>query len=170
MPNTLSPALIKALDRFADDPWGQQCSVIAKPVARPHKQVFSSRNYPLSTPETSMFTRVGQTVKRRIQVNKALARWHEGERVVTHVVGATEPVPSQAEQIITLGMLCEARRAGRVIVGIVSAIHSDSRLTLLVPSEASARRVAWQRIVVGVQRHLRVLSNDGVVFLPVSHH
>jgi 5-methylcytosine-specific restriction endonuclease McrA len=167
MPNTLSPALIKALDRFADDPCGQRCSVIAKPIARPHKQVFSSRNYPLSTPETSMFTRVGQTVKRRIQVNKALARWHEGERVVTQVVGATEPVPSQAEQIITLGMLCEARRAGRMIVGIVSAIHSDSRLTLLVPSEASARRVAWQRIVVGVQRHLRVLSNDGVVFLPV---
>lgn len=161
-----SSAMFQALVSFASNPWVQRCSFIARPIARPRKQVFSARNYPLSTPERGAFSRVGQTIKRRIQVNNALARWHEGERVVVKVVSATEEVPEQAEQIIKLGMLCEGRRAGQIITGIVGAIHSDSRLTLLVPRAADAHHIVWRRIVVGVQRHLRVLSSDRVVFLP----
>jgi hypothetical protein len=163
----LSPAMNQALTDFASNPWPHRCSFVAKPIARPRKQVFSARNYPLATPARGAFTRIHQTVKRRIQVNRGLARWRDGNRPVARVIRVTEPLPDHAAQIIRLGMLCEGQRAGRVTTGIVRAIHADNRLTLLVPESVEAQRVVWQRTVVGVQRHLRVLSSDGVIFLRV---
>lgn len=155
---------------FADvgaNPQAYPMQFIAKPIARPRKQRFTARNYPDTTPLRSPYVRVGRTIKRRVRVNRALALWREDEQVVVRVVGLDEEWPEAAHQLITTGMLCEGQRAGRTVVGIVSAIHSTGRLTLLVPGQVSAERVRWQRVVISPRKHLRVLSSDRVVFLPV---
>lgn len=137
---------------------------IAKPIARSRKQIFNSRNYPLSTTSHSTFVRFSRTVKRRVRVNAALAIWLQEGRNMTRVIRHGELFPEGAQRV-AIGMLCQGRRAGRSITGIVAAIHSTGRMTLLVPDFTTTKRVLWQRIVVSPQHHLRILSTDRVLFL-----
>jgi hypothetical protein len=116
----------------------------------------------------SPYVQVGRTIKRRVRVNRALAVWYANEQPLVRSVGVDEADPATAQLLITTGMLCECRRAGYRIVGLVSAVHSSGRLTLSVPHMAGPDRVRWQRIIVSPRLHLRVLSNDPVVFLPIS--
>jgi hypothetical protein len=68
--------------------------------------------------------------------------------------------------MIILGMLCEGRKNNQPVTGIVAAIHSTGRLTLLRPDNVREDDIAWQRVVASPQQHLRVLSTDRVVFMP----
>jgi hypothetical protein len=65
-------------------------------------------------------------------------------------------------------MLCEGRRSDKLIVGIVAAIHTTGRLTLLIPDSASSERVFWQRVVISPRKHLRVLSSDRMLFFQMK--
>jgi 5-methylcytosine-specific restriction endonuclease McrA len=161
----LSAKLWAELEAFLEKPTAKGAGFIARPIARPRKQVFTGRNYPLDTPLNAAYTRVGQTVKRRVRVNAGLIRWQERKRMRVQVVKADEHVPRQAGQVVKAGMLCEARYQGKSVIGIVQAIHSSGRLTLLVPQHASVAGVVWKRVVVGTRRHLRIVSSDRVVFL-----
>lgn len=163
----LPPALAAAWTYFrapSDQPWP---TYLAKPIARPRKQRFTARNYPKETLTGGVYLRVGTAIKRRVRVNRGLLRQTYQRRVTIRVVGVHEPIPEAGGQWITHGMLCEARRAGQKIVGIVAAVHSSGRLTLLVPQRATSTQVWWDRVVVGAQRYLRVLSTDRVIFLPI---
>jgi hypothetical protein len=111
---------------------------------------------------------VGRTIKRRVRVNRALALWDERGETVIRVIGLDEAPPEAAHQLVTTGMLCEGHRAGHTVVGLVSAIHSSGRMTLLVPGAVAGERVRWQRVVISPRMHLRVLSRDRVLFLPVA--
>ncbi len=144
---------------------GRLSLTVAKPIAQPTKQSYSSRNYSLRTPLRAGYQQIGTTIKRRIRVNKALviSPARRRSQVTVIPVGSTM-LPTTASTIIKQGMVCEATRAGQLIVGIVAAIHTAGRLTLLVPSEAQPDSVQWQRIVVSPRQGLRILSNDTVVF------
>jgi 5-methylcytosine-specific restriction endonuclease McrA len=142
--------------------------VVARPIARPVKQVYSARNYPLSTPRRAGFVRVGTTIKRRIRVNQALAITRHPQRRI-EVMPINTPMPSDSRQIIRLGMLCEGIRCEQTVTGVVAAIHSSGRLTLLTPESVRDRTVVWHRSVISPRQHLRVVSTDRVIFLPVAH-
>src|SRR5262249_35405800 len=164
----LSSELCAALNAFAAQPTLYVPATVMKPVSRPRKQRFTARNYPLSTPLEPSMVRVGQTIKRRVRVNRGLLVEQDGSRRVIRVVRIDDQLPDAPRQLITIGMVCEARRAGRLITGIVSAVHSDGRLTLLVPHSADAGRVEWNRVLVRPAIHLRVISTDHVLFLRMS--
>lgn len=161
---TISPHVQRAMSDFVANA-GRSHTLVANPITRPRKQVFTAHNYPLDTPLQPGFVRVGQTVKRRVQVNRGIALLHKGRRTRAQVVAAGEEPPAEPHQFVTIGMLCSAQRAGRTVVGIVRAVHSDCRLTLQVPVSATRDRVQWKRVVVSPRRNLRVLSSDSVVFL-----
>jgi hypothetical protein len=139
--------------------------MVAKPIARPVKQVFSGRNYPLSTPLRPGLMRVRQSVKRRIRVNRGLAVTIQDGRRRICVIPAHAEVPRDTTQVITQGMLCEGQRNKQRVVGIVAAIHSTGRLTLLVPNTVRVHNITWRRVVISPRQYLRVLSTDRVLFV-----
>jgi hypothetical protein len=141
--------------------------MVVRPIARPVKQVYSGRNYPLSTPQRTGYVRVGTTIKRRIQVNQALAITEHPQRHI-EVVPVNTVIPNDGRQIIRHGMLCESMRSDQLVIGVVTAIHSSGRLTLLAPETVREKTVVWCRTVVSPRKHLRVLSTDRVIFLRVS--
>jgi len=146
---------------------GSVPTTIAKPISRPSKQVFSGRNYPLATELRPVLVRVGGAIRRRIQVNRALTIVTTKTRRAVRAISADEPLPDGKAQIIKLGMLCEGLRRKQHIVGIVAAIHTAGRLTLLVPVTAGPTGVVWRRVVISPRRHLRILSTNSVIFLPL---
>jgi hypothetical protein len=139
--------------------------IVAKPIARPVKQVFSGRNYALSTAMRPGFVRIRQSIRRRIRVNRGLAVTIQDSRRRIRVLPADAVVPKDTTQVITQGMLCEGQRNKQSVVGIVAAIHSTGRVTLLVPNTARVDNVIWQRVVISPRQHIRVLSTDRVLFL-----
>jgi hypothetical protein len=139
---------------------------VAKPIARLRKQHFFAHNYSITTPINPSYVRVGQTIKRRVEVNRGLVLWRDESEVQTQVLRSNDPTPTNV-QIVKRGMLCEAQRAGRTFRGIVSAIQSSGRLTLLVPRKHN-NAIFWDRIVISPRKHFRILSNDGVVFLKLD--
>ena len=139
--------------------------VIAKPIARPTKQVFTGRNYPLTTPLRPGLVRLRQTVRKRVRVNQGLAMTIKGDHRVFQVISSGEAAPKHVAQMITLGMLCEAKYRTQPVTGIVAAIHSTGRLTLLLPDGKNTLGVDWRRVVVSSRKFLRVLSNDPVIFI-----
>jgi hypothetical protein len=160
--------LIAALHDVAAEPTERAPLVVARPISRPRKQVFTARNYPLSTPEGGPFVRVGTTIKRRVQVNEGLALWEEhGETKLRVITKGSQP-PDTAQRMVRLGMLCEGQRAGQRVQGIVSAVHSTGRLTLLVLKEASRTGIQWERVIISPRQHLRVLSTSRIIFLPAG--
>ena len=78
---------------------------------------------------------------------------------------ASEASNADTAQVVALGMLCEAKRNGEIVIGIVAAIHSTGRLTLLVPDTVRRDNVDWHRIVVSPRQHFRMLSTDHVLFM-----
>jgi 5-methylcytosine-specific restriction endonuclease McrA len=142
---------------------------LAKPIARPRKQRFSSRNYPLSTPVRPPYLQVGSTIKRRVRVNLGLAVWYRDGQVQTQVVREREQFPDGA-LAVRLGMLCQGRRANSIITGIVAAVHSTGRLTLRVPGTVTQPRVQWQRITISPRQHFRLISSDRVLFFAIRHN
>jgi 5-methylcytosine-specific restriction endonuclease McrA len=141
--------------------------LVVKPIAHSRKQVFTARNYPKATPLSAGFELKGRTVKRRLRVNRGLAIWHTKQKSRTVVIQSGHSIPSDADLFISAGFLCEARRAGRKVVGIVGAIHSTGRITLLVPKEVSPLAITWDRVVISPRLHFRLLGKDKVFFLPV---
>ncbi len=164
---TLSKQLCLELADFAAQPTLYVPVTVAKPISRPRKQRFTARNYPLSTALEPSMVRIRQTIKRRVRVNRGLIVEQQGDRSVIHVVRADQKAPDAGQRLITIGMLCEARRAGQLVTGIVSAVHSDGRLALLVPRSASAVDVVWDRVLVRPRIHLRVIGTDPVLFLRI---
>jgi 5-methylcytosine-specific restriction endonuclease McrA len=140
-------------------------SMIARPITRPTKQIFAGRNYPLTTRMRPGMVRLKHTIRRRVQVNRALAIGSKDGQRVVRAIPADQPIPA-GTQIIVLGMLCEGLRREQRVTGIVVAIHSTGRLTLLIPQAANSTGVAWKRVVVSPRQHLRVLSTDRVIFMP----
>ena len=138
---------------------------VAKPIAHPRKQVFTARNYPRSTPLGAGFEVKGRTIKRRLRVNRGLALWRTEQKSRTTIIEVGQPIPDDADLFISAGLLCEAQRAGKKIVGIVNAIHSTGRLTLLVPKDVNRLSVGWDRVVISPRSHFRVLGKDRVLFL-----
>lgn len=141
---------------------------VAYPVARPRKQIFTGRNYPLTTPVSPAYVQVGITVKRRVRVNLGIARWHNGRSVIAKVIPIGTHIPPKTEQFFRVGMLCQAQRAQNEITGVVTAIHSAGRLTLVRPITANPKGVQWERVVVSPRGKPRMLSTDRVIFFPLS--
>ena len=140
--------------------------VVAKPIARQTKQIFHAHNYGLKTPLRPGFVRIGTTIKRRVTTNRALWR-KQTTRTYVRVVGSYEQDAEAEGQRVVLGMFCECKRAGNIVRGIVSAIHSSGRVTLTVPTSVTSTRVEWKRIVVSPRKHLRILGNTSVIFICV---
>ena len=143
--------------------------IVAKPVGRPAKQVFSSRNYPLSTPLTTGFVHVKQAIKRRNRVNAGLAITNQAGRRQVQVLPAGVARKADSATVIAIGMLCEAKRNDETFVGIIAAIHSTGRLTIMVPETVHRDNIRWLRLVVSPRQHLRILNTNPVVFIhPLS--
>lgn len=144
-------------------------TVIAYPVPRPRKQRFIAYNYPPTTAPRADFVRTRRAVKRLVRVNRALAinRQNRHQQTVISIQESTSAHDLAETILIRPGMLCAVPRAGKPVVGIVSAIHSSGRLTLRVPVQANTYAVQWQSLAVSPRRSCRVLSTDRVVFLPV---
>ncbi len=166
--NILSTELCAALSTFMTQPTLYGPATVVKPISRPRKQHFTARNYALSTPLEPSMVRIGQAIKRRVRVNRGLLLEQQGGRQVIRVVRADQDIPNTASQLVTIGMFCEARRAGQLINGIVSAVHSDGRLALLIPRSADSSGVVWERLIIRARIHLRVMSSDSVLFLHVA--
>jgi hypothetical protein len=114
---------------------------------------------------------VGQTIKRRVRVNRGLWVRRQGAQVIVDVVSTGEPLATGHEregQWITHGMLCAGYRAGQRIIGIVNAIHSSGRVSLLTLEAAHQHGMRWHPVVVSPRQNLRVLSTDRVVLLPAD--
>jgi len=144
--------------------------VVAKPISRPRKQAFKSRAYRAGEQRGDIAS-AGRSLRRRVRVNQGLliTPTPHGNQVI--VVGVDEKLPVDAAttgRFITVGMLCVGQRVGRVVRGIVGAVQSRGRLTLLLVESASRERVAWRRVVVSPRQNLRVLSSEGVIFLRVK--
>lgn len=139
--------------------------MIAKPIARPAKQVFTSRHYPLSTKLRAGMVRFPHTIRRRVRVNQAIVVEVKRSRRVVRAVGMGELLPPAASQVIRLGMLCAGMRNEQRVVGIVSALHSSGRVTLLVPHQADSFGVAWDRVVVSPRQDMGILSTESIIFL-----
>jgi 5-methylcytosine-specific restriction endonuclease McrA len=147
--------------------------IIAYPVPRPRKQRFSSRNYPLHTPKRRDLMQVRQTLKRQIRVNAGLLVQRVNARITTTVMslgtGLSKGDDSRSV-LIRPGMLCAASRAGELVVGIVSAIHSSGRLSLRVLEDATSEQVSWRTVVVSPRQGIRLISTDRVIMMPLSSH
>ena len=141
---------------------------VVKPIARPRKQQFTARRYAKSTPRRPPYQMVHGAVRRRVRVNKGLAVWSSEDSNTVTVVPLGATIPAHTSVFIKIGMLCEARRNDALTIGIVSAVHSTGRLTLLAPSQASTVNIIWHRITIVPRLHIRVLSTDGIVFLPLQ--
>ena len=140
---------------------------VAVPVARPRKQVFSSRNYPLTTPINGRsLVHRGYTVKRYIRVNAALVLPRGRPRREAQVLHTVER--NANGQIIVIGMLCQAVRNGNTVTGIVAAIHSTGRLTLRTPLLDPQMKVSWVRTTITALQTLRVLSRERVLFFKAA--
>jgi 5-methylcytosine-specific restriction endonuclease McrA len=137
---------------------------IAKPIGRPRKQVFTARNYPLSLQSHRSYVQRGYTVKRLIRVNDALVVTPTAGRNHIRVICHGEPVPEDALCVVRLGMLCEGRRAGKRVIGIVCAIHSTGRLTLQIPASAGREGISWNRVIISPRQHLHILSTERIIF------
>lgn len=161
-PAALYPELLKVWEASDSVP-----TTVAKPISRPSKQVFAGRNYPLATRLRPGMVRLGSTIRRRVQVNRALVIETVKTRRAVRIIGANEPVPADAAQVIRLGALCEGLRSEQHVVGIVAALHTAGRLTLLVPENAGSIGINWRRVVISPRRHLRILSTDPIIFLPL---
>jgi 5-methylcytosine-specific restriction endonuclease McrA len=165
--DSLPTTLLAALLDFAAAP-GDVMTVVAKPIGRPRKQVYTARNYPLSTPLRSGLERVGQTIKRRNRVNLGLVvQKHQHQTTVTVLKAGSTPAASTAPHIIRLGMLCRGEKAGESVTGIVQAIHSSGKLTLITPARVRPSGVSWQRTIISPRQGLRIVSTDRVVFMKV---
>lgn len=142
---------------------------IAKPIARPIKQRFTSRNYSQKTTIHGNYVRHSTTVKRRTRVNLGIIVRGLGKQRKTSVIKIGDTNAEQG-QVIRLGLLCSGERSGTKITGIVGAIHSSGRVTLVHPHEVNEQRVQWQRTVVSPNQAFRIISTDRVVFfmMPVS--
>lgn len=163
----LTPRMLEQLLAFSSAPLAQPRVLAVKLVSRPRKQRYRARNYPLTTPLKPGMVRLKQAVKQLVRVNRGLAIIREGQRHCLQVVGVDDPLPANTLQLITIGMLCEAKRAGVLLRGMVVAVHSDSRLTLLVPRDASAAGIRWERVLVRPSVHLRVISTDRILFFAI---
>lgn len=139
---------------------------IAKPIARLRQQRFYARNYPLSTPTSATFIKIGTTVKRRVAVNQSVAVWRTA-KPKTQVIRTTDAESADATFHIRRGMVCEIQQGKQWIRGIVGAIHSTGRITLLIP-RLQQNTIIWKRVAATVRTTLRVISRDGVVFLRLS--
>jgi hypothetical protein len=106
-----------------------------------------------------------QSIKRRLRVNRGLAIAVQDGRRRICVIPAHAEVPKETTQVIVQGMLCEGQRNKQAVVGIVAAIHSTGRLTLLVPNIVRSDNVTWRPVVISPRQHLRVLSTDRVLFV-----
>lgn len=82
---------------------------VAKPIARATKQIFSSRNYPLSTQLRAGWRRHRSAMKRLIKVNEGLWLTATGRHNTVRVIQRGEPIPTEPGQFITRGMLCEGQ-------------------------------------------------------------
>lgn len=165
--DALSGALFIALTTFVAAP-DDAMTVIAKPISRPRKQVFTARNYPLSTPLRSGLEQVGQTIKRRNRVNLGLILQRPGQQTSIVVLKAgAAPVERSGRQIIRLGMLCRAEKSGEPVTGIVQAVHSSGKLSLITPTRAHTGGISWQRIIISPSQNLVVLSTERVIFLNI---
>src|SRR5207253_8807187 len=67
--------------------------------------------------------------------------------------------------VVRLGMLCEGRRAGKSVKGIVCAIHSAGRLTLQMPALANRAGIRWHRVIISPRQYLCVVSRERLIFL-----
>jgi 5-methylcytosine-specific restriction endonuclease McrA len=168
LPDTLPPSLGAALTSFAATP-GDVMTVVARPINRPRKQVYTSRNYPLATPLRSGLEQVGRTIKRRNRVNTGLLLYRQGQRTRVTVLKAGMPLPPDAQprQLIRLGMLCRGERLGKTVTGIVQAIHSSGKLSLITPIHVSVAGLSWQRTIISARLPLHILSSDRVLFLEI---
>lgn len=165
---TLPESLVAALLSFVAAP-GNAMTYVAKPISHPRKQVFTARNYALSTPPRADLERVGDTIKRHNRVNLGLVRQQQGKKTTVTVLKAgTAASHTAAPEVIRLGMLCRGKRSGQTVTGIVHAIHSTGKLSLTTPTQARWTGISWQRIVISPRQHLDILSTDRVIFLPVS--
>ncbi len=149
---------------------GRVPTFVAKPISRQRKQVYTARNLSQNTPLGQGIERVGNVVKKRTRVNNGLII-SSTKPTRIRVISAGELTSNilstaPSHHIIRLGLLCAARRSGQRVVGIVSAVHSLGRLTLLTIAATDANRITWKRVVVSPRQELQVLSNDRVIFLP----
>lgn len=142
---------------------GQAPSYIAKPIARPNKQRFTSRNYPITTILQNHFVRRKHVVKRRTRVNAGILLCGTGKQPSISVLRVGDRADAGV-QVVRLGMLCRGERAGKAITGIVAAIHSSGRVTLLHPAGNEGQRIQWMRTVTSSRQAFRIISTDRVIF------
>jgi len=164
-PLPLEEPLSAALCRFMEHPNLVRDPLIAHPVSRPRKQVFTAHNYPLNTPLSPGVVRQPSTVKRRIIVNRGILRQEHNGRVSVRVVTVDEPRLPEEERLIIIGTLCEGERAGHSILGIVGAIFSTGKLALMRPTAYREQRIIWERILVSSRKSLHVRSRERILFL-----
>ena len=153
------------LERFLEDRAFDAQQFIARPIARPRKQRYTARHYPAGTPAHAPYERIRGAVRRRVRVNRGLAVSFRENSMNSQVVRSDQPMPEQVHMLVTIGTLCEGKRNSKSVVGIVSAVHSTGRLTLLVPERTSLNAISWRRVVIVPSVYLRILSTDRVIFL-----
>jgi 5-methylcytosine-specific restriction endonuclease McrA len=140
--------------------------MVVKPIARSRKQVFTARNYPRTDVPPAQFTQTHQTLKRRVRVNYGLAITRLLNKRRVRVV-STDRSLHPDEHFIRIGTLCEAKRAGKLIKGLVAAVHSSGRLTLTRPSAATPAGIIWERIVVSPGSFIRVRATAPIIFFAI---
>ena len=161
----ISPELHLALLAIGEQS-GTKFRIVAKPIARQRKQIYTARHYPSSMLSEPSLVQVGLAVKRRLRINKGLMVGPVKERRTLLVLPADgSVVPGMI--LVKIGMLCEARRANKLIRGIVTAIHSSGRLTLSLPQNGSPEGVVWERVVVSPRGYLRIRATSSVLFMPL---
>ena len=153
-------ALAPALQALLHQPAGASV-LVAKPIGRASKQRFSARNYPRSTALTAGYVRYRTTIKRRITINRAV--------VIEPITGKVTVIPAETggalpANALRRGMLVDVQRDGGVVRGIISALHSTGRVTVLCCAGASPAGITWTRIAVH-PRHIQRAIASGVVFL-----
>ncbi len=162
----ISPELHVALLAIGEQS-STECRMVAKPIARQRKQIYTARHYPASMLGEPSLVQVGMAVKRRLRINKGLMVGPVKERRTLLVLPADGSVLPDM-MLVKIGTLCEARRGGKLIRGIVTAIHSSGRLTLSLPQHASPEGIVWQRVVVSPRAYLRIRATSAVLFMPIS--
>lgn len=138
---------------------------VVKPIARPRKQRYTARRYAKSTVLRPPYRSIHGAIQRQVRVNYGLAVRHGVDKIDMTVVPLGASIPANSTTFIKIGVLCEGRRNGELVTGIVSAVHSTGRLTLLVPREATIQACVWQRVIIVPRIHIRVRSTNGVLFL-----
>jgi len=170
--NRLAQSVMNTILAQTSDDTPFPVPIIAYPVPRPRKQCFTSRNYPLNTPQRADLVRVGRAIKRLVRVNQSLQLDRTNGKPTVQAIPMRENQTFERTPnslLLRPGMLCSAARAGSPVCGVVSAIHSSGRLTLRVPFGASPSGVTWRPVVISPRRDLRVLSTDRVVFVRPQH-